>query len=234
MDNTFIKLNRSIINFEWYLKPNTYRLFIHCLLKANWKDGKFEGKTIKRGSFVTSLDKLSLELGLTTQQIRTSISHLKSTNNITSKSHSKYRIITVLNYNDYQDNNKQDNSQVTSNQQASNKQVTTIEEKKELKNSNNKEKIYKKEIYGEFKNVSLSDEEYSKLQSSNLLYIIDKLSLYIESTGKKYKSHYATILSWSRKEPKQSIVQEFKQEEDNLNEEERLAMIEKIKNRGKE
>lgn len=237
MDNTFIKLNRSIISWEWYLKPNTYRLFIHCLLKANWKDGKFEGKDILRGSFVTSLDKLSLELGLTNQQIRTSISHLISTGNITSKSYSKYRIITVLNYNDYQENNKQDNSQSTSNQQASNKQVTTIEEKKEIKNSKNKEKIYKKETRGEFKNVLLSNEEYSKLQSLNLLYMIDKLSLYIESTGKNYKSHYATILSWKLKDDKkydkQSITQTFSEQNEEMNEVDRLAMIERIKARRK-
>ncbi len=30
---------------------------------------------------------------------------------------------------------------------------------------------------------------------------IGKLDTYIESTGKKYKSHYATILNWIRKEP---------------------------------
>ena len=36
--------------------------FANCLLKANWKDGKFEGKVIKRGSFVTGRKKLAEEL----------------------------------------------------------------------------------------------------------------------------------------------------------------------------
>lgn len=67
---------------------------------------------------------------------------------------------------------------------------------------NNKEKeIYKeKESYGEFKNVKLTKEEYAKLEKSNLLPYIEKLSSYIASKGKRYKSHYATILNWSRKE----------------------------------
>ena len=56
------------------------------------------------------------------------------------------------------------------------------------------------DIYGEFKNVKLSDEEYKKIKEKNLQAYIDKLSSYMESTGKRYKSHYATILNWSRKD----------------------------------
>lgn len=140
-DNEYIKLNRKIIGWEWYLNINVKTLFIHCLLKANWKDGRFEGKYIKRGSFVTSLEKLKVETGLSVQQIRTALEKLQSTGEVTSKTFSKYRIITVVNYEQYQNDNrvcnnqdnKQFNKQITSNQQASNKQVTTIEEKKEKK-----------------------------------------------------------------------------------------------------
>lgn len=67
-------------------------------------------------------------------------------------------------------------------------------------NKNNNKNKYN--IYGEFKNVKLSDEEYEKLKDKNLLPYIEKLSSYIASKGKKYKSHYATILTWSRKEIK--------------------------------
>ena len=69
------------------------------------------------------------------------------------------------------------------------------------KNSIKEKEINKeKEIYGEFKNVKLTKEEYKKLEEKNLLPYIEKLSSYIASKGKKYKSHYATILTWSRKE----------------------------------
>lgn len=57
-------------------------------------------------------------------------------------------------------------------------------------------------IYGEFKNVKLTDDEYNKLKERDLLPYIEKLSSYIASKGKKYKSHYATILTWSRKDTK--------------------------------
>lgn len=84
-------------------------------------------------------------------------------------------------------------------------------------------------IYGEFKNVKLSDEEYAKLEKSNLLPYIDKLSSYIASKGKRYKSHYATILTWARKDkPKEQLPEWFNKEikkQKNENEEELKEML---------
>lgn len=70
--------------------------------------------------------------------------------------------------------------------------------------TNIKEEIYKeeKQKYGEFQNVLLTDKEYHKLEQSNLLPYIENLSQYIASKGKRYKSHYATILTWARNDPK--------------------------------
>lgn len=53
---------------------------------------------------------------------------------------------------------------------------------------------------GEFKNVILTEEEKARIVELNLVHYIDRLSTYIEQTGKKYKSHYATILTWSRRD----------------------------------
>ena len=66
--------------------------------------------------------------------------------------------------------------------------------------NDNKKENNKKKKFGEFNNVLLTEEEYTKLENNNLLFYIEKLSTYLESTGKRYKSHYATILNWSRKE----------------------------------
>ena len=61
-----------------------------------------------------------------------------------------------------------------------------------------------KHKHGEFNNVLLTDEELEKLKKefSDWNERIDKLSIYIGSSGKSYKSHYLTILSWARKEKK--------------------------------
>ena len=61
-----------------------------------------------------------------------------------------------------------------------------------------------KKTHGEFMNVCLSDEEVEKIKEKGLESLIDELSEYIESSGKKYKSHYATILQWARKRKQQT------------------------------
>ena len=94
MDGGFIKIDRGILDWEWYSDINTTRLFIHLILKANWKDGRFQGQEIKRGSFVTSYLKLAEETELTVNQVRTSLNKLKSTGEITVKSQSNHRQTT--------------------------------------------------------------------------------------------------------------------------------------------
>lgn len=61
-----------------------------------------------------------------------------------------------------------------------------------------------KKPYGEFQNVTLSDEEYEKLvkrfgQAAADGWI-ETLSSGIANKGYKYKNHYAAILSWERRE----------------------------------
>lgn len=78
---------------------------------------------------------------------------------------------------------------------------------------NNKTNIIEKPfqgIYGDVQNIYLSDDEYRKLirrcghEQTSIL--ISDLSYHIASTGRKYKSHYYTILSWYRNRVKNAIV----------------------------
>lgn len=131
-------LDRKILEWEWWDDINTYRLFTYCLLRANWKDTKFQGVEIPRGAFVTSLASLAKSTGLSIQSVRTAISHLKSTGELTVNQHAKFSVVIVNNYNRYQDINTVDNSQLTSNQQGTNRLPTTEEEyKKDKKNKKN-------------------------------------------------------------------------------------------------
>jgi hypothetical protein len=98
----FIALHRQIMNWEWYGDANTFCLFVHLLLAANYVDGRFKGKVIKRGQLVTSLPVLSTDTGLSIRQTRTALTHLVSTGEITDESTPNYRIITIVKYDDYQ------------------------------------------------------------------------------------------------------------------------------------
>ncbi len=60
-----------------------------------------------------------------------------------------------------------------------------------------------KKAYGELENVMLTDEEYGKLKQKfpdDFEDRINAVGFYMDSSGKKYKSHYATILMWDRRD----------------------------------
>ena len=140
MNAGFILLYRQITDWEWYQNPNTFRVFLHCLLMANFTDGRFEGKEIKRGQFVTSLPSLSDQTSLSIRQVRVALDHLIMTGELTSKSYSKFRVITVVNYDKYQNNDRQNDSQMTDKRQADDRQMTG---KRQQYNNNKKETMEK-------------------------------------------------------------------------------------------
>ena len=101
-------------------------------MRANYTDTKIQGIKLKRGQFLTSIPTIAEANGITIQNVRTALKKLEDSGNLTRTTHSKYSIITVVNYNEYQisnsqltDNQQSANSQLTDNQQSANSQLTT-------------------------------------------------------------------------------------------------------------
>lgn len=112
MTGGWIRLHRKITEWEWYRDGNTFRLFIHLLLTANHRPQRWQGITVRRGQVITGRKSLSEQTGLSQQSVRTSLSKLKSTNEITVESTSKFSIITVCNYELYQQPETTGNQQI--------------------------------------------------------------------------------------------------------------------------
>ena len=145
----WIKLHRKILNWEWFKEDNTFRVFIYLLSSANYKTSKWRGITVNRGQVITGRSVIAEDLGISERSVRTCLSRLKSTSEITVKSTNKYSIVTVCKYEEYQfigNYNDQQNDQ-QSVQQATNKRPATdhIQEYKEDKKVE-KERIKKAEI----------------------------------------------------------------------------------------
>lgn len=208
MAGRFIKLFEQITSWGWYLDVNTFKLFIHLLLKANYTDGVFQGIKIERGQVVTSLAHLAKETGLTIQQVRTAIDHLISTGEVTTLSYAKFRIITVVKYDDFQTStklltanqqqvNKEDNKQVTSFQQQYKnniEEVENIEQEKEKKAATRFTPPSKEEIFDFCLENKLSID-------------VDYLYDYYSAKGWKIgrdsmKDWKAAVRNWARREGK--------------------------------
>ncbi len=183
-----ILLHRKIIEWEWYGDINTCRLFIHMLLIANWKEGHFRGTTVPRGSFVSSLDKLSEETRLTKREIRTAISHLKTTGEVTVKTTNKFSVFTIKNYDLYQSFDIQSDTQKTKKRHYNDSLTTLID----ISNKGNK--VIKD-------NIICSEPETAPNPSGILLPLVDK-SLYNVSMDK--------ITLWRETYPAVDVVQELR------------------------
>lgn len=145
----WIKIHRQFLDWEWYDDNNTKILFIHLLLKANHKPKKYRGKLIQIGQHVTGLEVLCKETGLSIQKIRTAISKLKSTNEITIKTSSKGTVIQIVNYTKYQIVT----NELTNQQQTSNKPATTNKNDKNVKNDIKQRKAEFKKLLAKYKDV---------------------------------------------------------------------------------
>jgi len=223
MEYGFIQIHRQLISWEWFADSKTFHVFMYLLLNANHRNKKWRGVTVKRGQTLTGRIKISEATGISQQSVRTALSNLITTNEITIEPTNRFSIITICNYNKYQDVKNEINQPVnqlpTSYQPATNQLPTTNKNEK-----NEKKDKGVKIIHGEFKNVRLTQEEHEKLKTrfnGSCQEKIEKLSEYIASKGKKYASHYATILSWSRSDAppapaKEAVSNESKSEVDRL------------------
>ena len=140
MQQGYISLHRKLLTWEWFTDINVCHLFIYCLLRANYKPTKWRGYEIKRGEFISSLNHISVDTGLSVQQVRTALDKLKKSDVLTKKQQGSNTLISIKNYSQYQESNKQDNNEITINQQTNNNEITTNnKDNKEIKiNNDNK------------------------------------------------------------------------------------------------
>lgn len=101
--STYIKLDRNMRFWRWFKNPKTVLVWVWLIMSANIEDHDFERETIHRGEVATSRKTISAATGLTEREVRTALSHLKSTGEVSVRIRPKYQVITILRYNDYQD-----------------------------------------------------------------------------------------------------------------------------------
>jgi len=106
MDETFITLHRKITKSACFQDADLLKVFIWCLVKANFKDREVihGGQLInlKRGQFITGRFVASEELKMSEKKYRNRLDSLMRLNQIQQKGASKYTIISVVNYDYYQ------------------------------------------------------------------------------------------------------------------------------------
>ena len=184
MHRGYIKFFRKYLSWEWRTDIITSHVFLNLLVMANWNDGRYKGMAVKRGQLIRGRKTLSEELGISEQQLRTALTKLKSTSEVTSKSTSQYTIYTIVNYDLYQcceeGSTSQPTSTPTNEQPTSNQRATTIKEGKEGKE-------------GKEDNIMLGKPNVNKQINNYHKDSITILEFLNEKTGRNYKPVAANL-----------------------------------------
>jgi len=204
-DAGYISVHRSIqAHWLWKETPFSYgQAWIDLLLLVNHKDVKMmlgtEAIVVERGSRILSIRQLCERWGWSNTKVSRFLGILENDEMLRRKSDTKKTLITIENYGSYQDAYKEKTSKKRQENVIKTSLKHTNNNDNTLNNLNIDKSIF---IYGEFSNVHLSENEFKKLKEEYQDYDakIEKLSLYKASTGKAYKSDYATIKSWARKD----------------------------------
>lgn len=166
IENGFIKIHRSLLEWEWHDNEHMLSIFIHCLMLANWKEKRWHGEVIPRGSFVTSYDHLAKVTGIPRTTVYRCIQKLSETGEIETKTEHTYTIIKVRKYAEFQDFSEdtwnKSGTQVEREWNVSGTRVESTEEskkvrKKEVIKKNTKRK--RKEILPDYWNPNPIREE---------------------------------------------------------------------------
>lgn len=149
-----------MLQWEWFTDRNVFHVFMIILLNANHEDNKWRGILIKKGEYLTSLDKLAQNTKLSVAQVRLALNKLKKTNEITIKTTSLNTLISITNWEKYQANDKVNDKPITNGQQTDDKRIAT--NKKEENNKNEKNVGANEPFFEFFRRVAgphISDEE---------------------------------------------------------------------------
>ena len=197
----WIKLHRKLLDWEWYQDHNTKIVFLHLLLTANHKDSRWMGHTITRGQVVIGRKALAKTLALTEREIRTSLTKLKTTSELTIKTTNKFSIVTINNFDDYQDPNDQQNDQ-QNDQPATNKRPAN-DHKQEVKNERKENTTRGQAPKSTFQKPTL-DEIKTYLHEKNSSVDPEAFYAFYESNGWKVgnnpmRSWHAAITTWEKR-----------------------------------
>jgi hypothetical protein len=125
MTNGWVKLHRKILDNPICRKPNYSWLWVVLLLKANHKEHSFiwnnEKQICKKGQLLTGRKELSNETGIKEGTIETILNYFESQHQIQQQKTTKFRLISVLNWEEYQDI-QQEFQQQTDNKLTTNRQ----------------------------------------------------------------------------------------------------------------
>lgn len=200
MHRGYIKIWRKVEDTEIIKNHKLCAFWLWCLIKATHKERTvmigYQEINLQAGQFIFGRNKAAQETNLTSQEVRTCLKNLEKHKKITIKATNKFSIITIINWDTYQQDiiqpNQQLNQQLTNKEPTNNQQLTTNKNDKHYKNEKNKEKINKKESPAHAELKSYLEQKVATLPLSVFK---DKILDFFDYRKDIRKSPYQTTLA---------------------------------------
>lgn len=133
----WIKLHRALADHWLASNPDSLSVWVHLLMMANHAEAKrqINGSvlTVQAGQIITSRRSLSEKTGVQESKVERILKRLESEHQIAQRGLSKFRLISIVNWDLYQCDEQESEQQVNSRRTAGEQQVNTLEESKEWK-----------------------------------------------------------------------------------------------------
>ncbi len=220
----WIKVHRRLLSSDVWENPQTLKVWMWLLLKANFKDKQasikvgtgFEDVLVKRGKVLFGRKSAAKELKMSESATYRSIKKLSSIGKITVKSNSHYSIITICKYEHYQ-SQKEDSEQHLNNNRTTSEQHLIQHLNTSKKDKNIQEGKESKEIF----NTMPLPENFNGLPDMKVGAVIELMKILKQTdvskdqvlglwsvfkvqtlTGKKYYADadavYSHFINWSK------------------------------------
>jgi hypothetical protein len=163
----WIKLHRTLKDWEWYSDIIATRVLIHLLLSVNYEPKNWQGINIKAGQLVMSWASLSKNCGISVSQARTAIEKAKDSGEIAIQVTNRFQIVTLLKWDQMQDSETESRNPFDSkiadksqtNRKPVSRQIATTKETNKLINKEiNISVLQKFDFKNSLKNLGVENE----------------------------------------------------------------------------
>lgn len=197
----FVKVKREILDDPTIFRdPDYVTVWLYLMLNAVFApvEVSFHGQriTLQPGQLTTGRKKIAEKCRVQESKVQRILKRFEVEHLIEQRTDRQCRLITICSWSDEQKSDQRNEQQMNNDCTTSEQRVNTKKEGKEDKNLS----LSNKRAFGAFRNVLLTDREYQKLQADypdDIERAIEILDLYVEETGRAYKSHAAAMRKWA-------------------------------------
>lgn len=163
MNNGYVKIHRKLLSNPIVMKDCEHlAVWMYLLLNATHQDRSvlFKGKKIiiGPGQLITGRKSISSELQISESKVQRILNFFESEHQIEQQTSNKNRVITLINWHKYQDNEHQTERQLNNNRTTTEQQLNTNNNDKNVRNIYSTPTTNKEEINGRYGNKGNGDE----------------------------------------------------------------------------